>query len=589
MTLDLSLNERRLLRMQLGVQNRGDGSTHRGLIDDQLIEGAIRLVESSGVLQNFPEWHDAERKGPGGAPSVLGADIDGVDNRDRVLLVMMFVLQRLGEAPQMTEVANALRERLSPQSLRRLNIPLTIRTMSRIAVKHQVHRAWRRFTAVCDPFPTTAGGRRMERWKVEELKELRDEAAAQVKVERLRLVMNTLLEATWQLLEPETRCQWTGHVSFDATPILVWGRRGSRTQMPKPTDSMSPEWDADWYHLPNAPQVWAYALHLTVTVPDPYAPGRFPVLAIAASMDTPKKRNDVNAVAMLQSIVDRGHPVGDAVSDRAYFAGSTAVGFNRPARALGYRLVGDYRGNQIGLQATYAGAILVDGNLYSPGLPQELIDAKLTYHRDNDWKSYQNRIARRRFYLLKRKDGDVWQCPAVANSATAACSNKPNGPLFMGLPSVKQYAIVANPPQNTDRICDQASVKIRHEDLGTAERLYQDLQHGSQEWEDRYAPARSMVEGFNGYTKDGKHEQLDRRENRRVRGFAANALVATVALLASNCRKITSFLERGMPLPAEPKPRPRKGEFRGAPSWVRHKKTRRGWDADDGDPAPLAA
>lgn len=118
-------------------------------------------------------------------------------------------------------------------------------------------------------------------------------------------------------------------------------------------------------------------------------------------------------------------------------------------------------------------------------------------------------------------------------------------------------------PKHEGDLCAQGTVQIECKDLGRYEKLVQDIQYGSQEREDRYRPARSMVEGYNGYTKDGKHEQLDKKENRRVRGFAANALVAIVGLVATNVRKIRSFYANGMPLPSEPKKKPVKGEFTG--------------------------
>lgn len=601
---DWSENARRVTRQRLNVQTRDDGSDHRGFVDPQLVEGAIDLVEGSAVLPKLAHWHMLERKGPGGRPAVYGSTDDsdkgrvwapgdaqpddGHDNRDRLILVCTYVLQMLGETPQLASISDLVQHRLSPSSKRLLGVPTRGKGASDIAVKHRIRRAWVRFTAVCDPFPTLSSGVRMPRSDVEALQQALDPKASATKMARLRWVMNRLLEATVQLLDEETRTAWTGHISLDATPIEVWGKRGHKTngKKTKPTDSMSPEWYAGWYNRHDDTQVWAYAMHLAVATPDPYAPGRFPVLAVGASMDTPNKRSGENAAAICRSIVERGHPAGDMVTDRGYFGHCLAEDFNRPIEALGYRLIGDYKKDQLGVTATVRGAILVEGNFYSPNMPQYLIDAKKTFNQDDDWQSYQKRIRQRSFYLAKRHDKDRYACPALGTRATVACPVRPDGPLTIGVAS-KEYVIAPEAPNHQGALCSQRTVKIEREDVGPYEKLVQELQHGSQEWDDRYRPARSMVEGYNGYTKDGKHEQLDMKENRRVRGFAANAVIAIVGLVATNVRKIRSFYKAGMPLPSDPKTKPVKGEFTGPPSWLPWRKKRPDWET--GGSPPLAA
>ena len=604
---DWSERQRRIARQRLNVEVRDDGSDHRGFIDDQLVLGAIALLRGSKILPNFARWHVLARKGAGGRPAVYGSDKDvdrgqvstdsdgfdedGHDNRDQLILVSMMILQMLGEPPQQQEIVDLVTTRLTPYAKDLLGVTGRGRSASKSAVKHRIHRAWKRFTSVCDPLPTLAGGRRMPRAEVEALQADLDPAESARKMARLRWVMNQLLEATIQLLDEDTREAWTGHISLDATPILVWGGRGHATnpKKVKPTQSMSPEWYAGWYHVHNKPVVWAYALHIAVATPDPYAPGRFPVIAVGASMDTPNKDNDLNAVAICRSIVERGHPVGDMVTDRGYFSSCVAETFNRPIEELGFRLIGDYKKSQRGRMGVYRGAIMVDGNLYSPNMPKHLIEASNTYDIDNDWQAYQRRIRLRSHWLIKRKDADRYVCPALTDRATVSCVMRPDGPLRSSdEPSYKDHAVADEPPDFAGDICTQGSVKITRADLGTFEKYAQDLQYGSQEWEDRYRPARSMVEGFNGYIKDEAHERIDQKANRRSRGFAANALVAAIGLVASNVRKIRSFYMNDMPLPCEPKPKPPKNEFTGPPWWVTVGRDRPGWDIAD-PPLPAAA
>lgn len=180
-------------------------------------------------------------------------------------------------------------------------------------------------------------------------------------------------------------------------------------------------------------------------------------------------------------------------------------------------------------------------------------------------------------------------CPALTARATVSCPLRPTEALSSGVVIThKEHVIADRPPAHPGDVCTQGSVKISRADLGKYEKYAQDLQYGSQEWEDRYSPARSMVEGYNGYSKNAAHEALEKSANRRVRGFAANALAAAVALMATNVRKIAFFYAKDRPLPSEPKPKPTNGEFTGPPAWVRDGRQKPGWDAE-GPPVPLAA
>lgn len=599
--------ERRRNRQRLGVEIRDDGTDYRGYIDDQFVEGALALVLSAEVLPKCAHWHTLERKGPGGRPAAYASpndtdrgrvgnateeiQPDGHDNRDQLILVCMLILQMLKETPQQESVVDLVMNRFSPYAKRLLGIPTAGARASHSAVKARIQRAWKRFTSVCDPFPTLSGGRRMPRAEVEAIQAALSPETSTRNMTRLRWLMNQLLEASIRLMDAETRDAMAGHISLDATPILGWGGRGHATDPKKrrPTDSMSPEWHAGWYHRHNEPLAWGYALHIAVATPDPYNPGRFPIIAVGASMDTPNKRSDENAVAICRSIVERGHPVGDMVTDRGYFSHCSAKSFNRPIEELGFRLIGDYKKKQRGLMGTYRGAIMVDGNLYSPNMPQHLIDASIIYDRDNDWSAYQRRIRQRSHWLIKRHDANRYICPALTERATVSCVLRPDGPLRAAdEPSHKDHSVADEPPAFPGDICTQGSVKITREDLGDYEKYAQDLQYGSQEYEDRYRPARSMVEGFNGYTKDGKHEQLDKKENRRVRGFAANAIVAVIGLVATNIRKIRSFYANDKPLPCAPKPKPVKNAFTSPPAWVSAGLEHPGWGIAD-PPQPAAA
>ncbi|WP_416874169.1 hypothetical protein [Kitasatospora sp. SC0581] len=49
--------------------------------------------------------------------------------------------------------------------------------------------------------------------------------------------------------------------------------------------------------------------------------------------------------------------------------------FHIPLLDLGYRPIWDYRRDQLGIQGSHAGALLVDGTWYCPNIPAPLITA----------------------------------------------------------------------------------------------------------------------------------------------------------------------------------------------------------------------
>ena len=88
----------------------------------------------------------------------------------------------------------------------------------------------------------------------------------------------------------------------------------------------------------------------------------------------------------------------------------------------------DYRADQLGIQASTGGAILVEGSWYCPALPGPLITAT-TSLRDHaiTREFYDQQITARRPYQLKRKDGpdaDGYQrlsCPALGDHPGLMC------------------------------------------------------------------------------------------------------------------------------------------------------------------------
>ncbi|WP_431916378.1 hypothetical protein [Nonomuraea jabiensis] len=146
-------------------------------------------------------------------------------------------------------------------------------------------------------------------------------------------------------------------------------------------------------------------------------------------VNTPHKRIGANAIITLTPLADLGLPARFAAVDRAY-TDQAADHFARPARALGYQLVLDYKQDQRGIQGSAHGALLIDGALACPLIPDRLAtatssldDAAIRTPSDE----LNALIAARQPYLLHHKQGPNahqairLQCPAAGTSPSVTC------------------------------------------------------------------------------------------------------------------------------------------------------------------------
>ncbi|MEU5307907.1 hypothetical protein [Streptomyces sp. NPDC021562] len=121
-----------------------------------------------------------------------------------------------------------------------------------------------------------------------------------------------------------------------------------------------------------------------------------------SSVDKPSHRPGRVAVEALQQI-DDSLPRGYLAGDRAY-NDQKPENFQLPIRATSYEPVYDYAKGQLGVQAGFAGAELVEGNWYCPSMPEELKEAtKDLINEKIDKQTWINRIRARAAYLFMPK------------------------------------------------------------------------------------------------------------------------------------------------------------------------------------------
>jgi hypothetical protein len=253
---------------------------------------------------------------------------------------------------------------------------------------------------------------------------------------------------------------------------------------------------------------------------------------------------------------DRPSPL--VVGDRGYFANAKPENLQLPVRALGYRIMTDYRDKQLGDRLGYAGAMQVEGAFYCPGMPAYLRDATIDVRKKLITKDvWRNYIAARKPYLLRRKelpatDGSVkLMCPALGPNATVTCPIRDAQPGFTSPAIFKDRhgkerlpipILPSNAPAPLEQglICkNKSSVRFP---LQAGAKFLQALLFGTEEWSRLYKSARNLIESVNAYIKDEGHEALGVPGLRRARGATEQYILVSLLILASNMRRANTFI-----------------------------------------------
>lgn len=279
---------------------------------------------------------------------------------------------------------------------------------------------------------------------------------------------------------------------------------------------------------------------------DDTSTGSFPPLALALSVEKPAGRVAENAMVCVEEIVARDMPVNYFVGDRAYLPSSDAEKLQGPLKALGYKLIADFKKTQLGVKDQHAGAIQVEGTWYCPSMPKALVNASIEHNKGKiSDEVYLAQIDARRAYQLQQKtkadhNGVVqMRCPAAGPSATVNCPLKPNT-TDLGTPKLRTQ--IFDPPKYPDRICANRESTAFGPETG--------LKHGqavpyrSKEWHRLYHTPRNAIEGLNGIAKDDGHSALGSTGRRRARGYTMQWLYTAFLLSGTNIRLIDNFLAK---------------------------------------------
>jgi hypothetical protein len=337
--------------------------------DEQTVAFAAELIDRSGKAPGIEAAlaHRTGRRRPLPVRAVLTALLClALDDRPLFL----------------TEVTRLLFSQLPPASRRLLGVRGTATTeRAFLAAYRRVRYCFGQILKVADP-SALPKNRRLTAGELKARTKPMTPDQATAARDRLEALVNALLEASISVLTEAERAASGGGTALDATPVPLFSRGPSRR-----TGLSASDPDGGWYvregdhrereddkGKPLRKICWALEATIAATARPPHAEPACPNLAIGLAMARPGEDPGGTGARVLASAAARGHKTGWLGYDRAYTA-ALPDRFHLPARALGYRPVMDYRADQLGIQASSGGALLVEGSWYCPALPEPLITA----------------------------------------------------------------------------------------------------------------------------------------------------------------------------------------------------------------------
>ncbi|MFC6285526.1 hypothetical protein ACFP3Q_06300 [Nocardioides sp. GCM10027113] len=505
----------------------------------------------------------------------------------RALIVGMLLTAIDGKGCLASEVAKTLYRRLNPPAMRLLDItplpaPATATEARRQQwmVQKRVRQALHRLLSVLDPSIHPKGRampwvdlRTLDRHLTDE--EIEERQAA------LSVFCNSVLQTPYDLLPTSVKRKYRGSAGMDATPLRIHARGRRVDDLNASTDP-----DAGYYvrtgdHAEgDDPKVkkafYAYDINLIVAVCDHLGPNQYlPALPYVMHLDRPGIDPSGAARRMMAFLHDKGHQPRYLAGDGLY-ANADPDAFHTPARDIGWQLVLPILDDDLGIQTSLEGLLMVEGTWYCPSIPDKLINATKHFRAgDITLAEYQQRIAARETYRARfkgtNKSGSQrWSCAASGTHPSVICENKDKSKQnpFIGGPvlgvRLKDRAI-PDPATQTNGIwpkpCRQDSVTINPTPLGTtdpdtattedqsrhaAARYTQDLIFGTAEHTNTYNALRQAQEGLHGFAKDDAYEALGTPGKRRIMGRAAQSVFAAFLLAAAGIRKVRVFLRNAL-------------------------------------------
>ena len=355
----------------------------------------------------------------------------------------------------------------------------------------------------------------------------------------------------------------TASIAIDSSDIPSWGKDCYRMVFDADkkyvgNERRASDPDAHWRKKGRKGEkkaFFGYDLTAAVTVQEEGGP-EVPRVIKAIRFRPATYKTTAMALACATDVAEKQGSLGDVLVDREYTQSNHGRDFILKVRELGGEPVFGLKVNQVGVSGHVRGAVIIDGQPFSPSLPQSLrvIHRPLpteTYALNPDvLKKYEDQIAARSIYALvphgvRRPNGaQVYQCPAAAGKLICPLVASSHLLALGTMPAAKPPKVAP-----LDSVCDAKFRTFTAAELPLSQRHL----HGSTAWRKSYA-RRNEVERLFSNTKDQASENL-RRGSIRVRGIVKMGLLVALSLASTN-RRLAKSYERGQPEP------PKRGRVR---------------------------
>ncbi|MEU5102055.1 hypothetical protein AB0H07_07150 [Streptomyces sp. NPDC021354] len=540
------------------------------LIEDSKVGQLLTLLDRSGVPQQLEELL-AGRPGPPGV-------------RPRTVLAGLLLAAYFTGRATVAEAWRILHFRLQPRARTWLGInaepPATARES--IAASRRLYRGFDRITTVLDPARCDRRSRPAQDVADEHARAWNTAAGLEA-AERLQLLANQLVLTPVRMAQQRGHLRgWRGDVGVDATAIPVLAHPDSDRN-----GTASVEVTAGWHYSGGSntgtfgySATFVVAAHRRPPGQEAGDPTAYPQMCLGLVLDTPTVRTGRNAITALQALSGLSLPVGTCAADRAY-TGCSPENFQIPVRRLGYRLALDYKAADRGTQASWQGALLIDGTLTCPHMPAALAGA--THRADDktvreikDNPQLTDRIAARTAFHLKTKEGPDnrgsirLHCPAAGPSPSVNCARRdrlrPQHPRTTGPPpavldisDARRRAahpaarptvqlppdewLTPPPADQPPPVCRKSAITVPANasgDLKTA-KFRQDIPYLSTAWIAAYKPIRSHNEGIHGRLKSDEID-IGNPKHRPAPGQVAQNLLVALLVTAGNLDILETWL-----------------------------------------------
>ncbi|MGH9298185.1 MAG: hypothetical protein ACRDZP_09475 [Acidimicrobiales bacterium] len=478
----------------------------------------VEIIASSGVAAILDEALPG-----GGRPRQLGAEA--------VLLSVMAALDS-GRPAQLAAAHDASRD-LSASEQVRLGICRSGR--EGVATYRQLSDTFSLLCSSVDPSPVPSFRGVAEPDRRGHLDAVR-RAVPNERLVHLEQLVDDLVEASI----PDAYRSASSSLAVDWTDHETWSRP-RRREDPQPANDP----DASFGHAKrNAPGAkdylfFGYYAGVATMVNDEGGPV-VPELIRRAFLHAPRVDPAAQMASRLRTLGESGVIVGDVLADCGY-SSREPVGFARPVRRAGGRLVMDLHPQDRGQKGTFEGALLVNGGCYCPATPGPLLSlGPLPRAASSEDKERHARSCRQldeyRFAPLTRSDEDGYVrmlCPAVAGKLR--CPLRPDSMTA----SLERTTVLRVPEGIPERCCVQKTISIPPQ---VNEKTRQAYPYPSEAHAVSYARRTAAERAFASLADPSRGGV--RRGWSRLFGLAKNSVMYALMVVVRNVRITESFERR---------------------------------------------